>query len=654
MNITISSNIRAVFFLFVLLLTHRAAAQVVANDTTAARPTLITQVDSTRTPIVPLPFVGSIERNPTYLLTDSSMNFVDYKYAGDFLRMVPGMFVRELGSPGQLNGFTINGLDGNNIAFMSDGILLNEPLTGIYNPYLYPTENIERVEIITGTRAFLYGLNSSGMAVNFVSRSRKAIHPYTRLRYSEAPFGQGFFDGMFSQDIIRGLNLTAGVQHVTYDGRFTNSNYDNWGGRMKLRYNLSNKLDLFGSWIYNQTLLGLNGGINTDKTPFESTFDRLQATLVNTDSYEKLTRYDFQLGAAATPFTDTTAITTLTLYHSTNFREYRDEEDRPNSNGIFVHEDDRAQWYGTKLTQHFMIGNNQFDFGFDIQSRGTIASDSVGQYFSTLTNLFGKIDYKLTNEISISPYGAFQNYFERTFFACGGDITITPTEWVSLFSGYSNSYKYPSVHEYFANVSNDFAIIENHQLFEAGLNVASGKEISGTVKYFHRKIESLLSVVVLTEPDPGPPPHPLTSNGFSIEGKIHFGSFLLEGNGQYITTTEDNNELNDIPKWSGMVGLYFWDKLFENHLDLKTGFRGRAFTSYHAIEVNRQSQAFFSGTKPDINASGAFDFVLIAHIGSAYVHLVMENFLDRQYITTTFYPMNERTLRFGVSWDFLD
>ena len=202
-----------------LLCAVTAFGQFESTDTTAAKPT--PAADTLRRPLIQIPFVGSIERSPTYVITDSSINFYDYRYVGDLLATVPGVFIRDLGSPGQHHGITINGLDGRNIAYMSDGVLLNEPFTGVYDPYLYPTENIERVEIITGARAFFYGLNSNGMAVNFVSKSKKAIHASTRIRYQEATYGQGFVDGMFSQDIIRGLKergVTVKVNTVLVPG----------------------------------------------------------------------------------------------------------------------------------------------------------------------------------------------------------------------------------------------------------------------------------------------------------------------------------------------------------------------------------------------------------------------------------------------------
>jgi outer membrane cobalamin receptor len=292
--------------------------------------------DSLHVLYVAIPRVGTLDRTlfTGDVYADSDINFSDYKYVGDLLSTTAGIFIRDLGSPGQLNGITIGGVDGRGIAFMSDGILLNEPLTGIFNPHLLPTENIERLEVISGTQSFLYGLNSTGGAINVITKSKKALHPYSRLRYSESGYDYGYIDGLVSQDIIRGFNVTMGFQHVTSGVRFPNSDDDSWNGRIKLRYNLSSRLNLFLSEDYNQTRLGLNGGVDTT-TPADLRYDMFGAILRNTDSYEKITRHDLQLGAAVRAFDDSAAVSTLTIYHSTNFREYRDEENRPFSNGIF-------------------------------------------------------------------------------------------------------------------------------------------------------------------------------------------------------------------------------------------------------------------------------------------------------------------------------
>src|SRR5262249_41553668 len=138
-----------------------------------------------------------------------------------------------------------------------------------------------------------------------------------------------------------------------------------------------------------------------------------------------------------------------------------------------------------------------------------------------------------------------------------------------------------------------------------------------------------------------------------------YGSLYTELNGGYFISKKEGLFGIISPKWKLYGGLYFWDKLFSRHLDLKTGLRANAFSSYFASNFNQHEQAYFiqgNGNLeiPEIPGAATLDFILIAHLGSAYVHFILENLLDKQYIITSFYPMNERNLRFGISWDFLD
>ncbi|HTK81840.1 MAG TPA: putative porin [Bacteroidota bacterium] len=650
-------SITGILLLTLFLLAH-ARAQFDQTDSTAA--TTTPPADTLRHFTVPIPYVGSIERSPTVLVTDSSINFMDYTYSGSLLSMVPGVFIRSLASPGQHHGITIDGLDDRNIAFMSDGVLLNEPFTGTFDPYLYPTEHIERVEIITGPRAFLYGLNSTGMAVNFVSKNKKAIHASTRIRYQESSYGQGFVDGMFSQDIIRGLNMTAGAQHASYGGRYPNSDYDAWNGRMKLRYNVSNRLDFFASGMYNQTRLGLNGGIDISKTPDSTRYDRLLAVVADSNAYEKVTRYDLQVGMAGNFFADTTATTMLTLYHSTNFREYRDNENNPGAG--YVKEDTRSQWYGAKVTQHFESGYHNFDFGADISRRGIIARDLSTQSLNTYYAFTGKWEYRpLDNSLAGAGYARFDNITKLdSRISFGAEIRGPILPWLMFSGGGSVSPRFRSLVEYnnplfLGNTTEDIAVVQ------VGLGVRPSSSSSIDVMYDYRYIYGLPEFSngeIYSIPDLD---RDLTVQALHLAGSWRLGSYLIRCS---IMKEETSVERTDdvqargyqriFPKWSGTGEFYFWDKLFNGHLDLKTGFRVKGFTAFQASGYNSEYQLFTTNNDPGIPGTATLDFILIAHIGSAYVHLVMENLLDRKYVITSFYPMNERNLRFGLSWDFLD
>jgi outer membrane cobalamin receptor len=201
-------------FAISILLFTEAFSQIEPQDTSH-----MTKLDSlSRIFIRPIPLIGTIDRNlkPENIVNDSTINFGNYRYAGDLLSLFPSILSFDFGSLGLLPDITIQGLGMREISFQADGIPLNDPLTGLYNSYLYPTEHIDRMEIVQGTRSFLYGFNSTGGVINFVTKSKKAVHPYSHLRYSESGYGFGIVDGTVSQDIVRGLNVTMGAQHTVY------------------------------------------------------------------------------------------------------------------------------------------------------------------------------------------------------------------------------------------------------------------------------------------------------------------------------------------------------------------------------------------------------------------------------------------------------
>ena len=150
------------------------------------------------------------------------------RYLGDILETFPGGYVRNQEGEGQYHQITFDGSDWRGIAFLSNGRPLNDPATGIYNMYLFTPEYADRVEVVTGPRAFLYGFNAAGGAVNLVTKNYNSNKPFTKLDYSESEFGYAFADGTFSQNISRRVNVTFGFQHQATDGRFTNSQYDGW------------------------------------------------------------------------------------------------------------------------------------------------------------------------------------------------------------------------------------------------------------------------------------------------------------------------------------------------------------------------------------------------------------------------------------------
>ena len=623
-------------------------------------------VDSPYVPVVPIRDIGTIDRsiNLENVISDTSTRWHEYWSLSDILAARPGVFTRDLGILGQYPGTTIRGLDGRTIAYFQDGVVQNEPLTGLYNAYWSQTEQIERIEFIHGTRAFLYGFNSSGGVVNSVTRSYKSIRPRTHIRYSESLYEQTVFDGLLSQNLTRTLNLTGGIQRTVTDGRFRNSDYDMWGTRAKLRWDFSSRLSVYLSENYTQTQLGLFGGVNLLTTAPSLVFNNLQASVVNADTYEKVTRHEVQLGIAAQLLGDTSDITTLTFYHSHHLREFRNEENRASADGLFIQDDHRTQWQGIRLVQHLSLEMLALDLGAEMQSRQVIESPAAGYRASVAASTYGKCEWQLASGLTAAGYARLENYRSRTRLSYGGDIEYSPSRWVSIFAGHARSFRFPTFQEiYWRSPSIDGPMYEpapeRHHLLEAGSRIRFGETFELKATAFTRIVHQAISTEAtgIAASFPGVRfvvRDKKTYSGFELSSHLRIWSIFGEGVAQYVSIREDGACMQSLPAWTSWGGIYYWDKLLDSKLDLKLGVRGRVVEKFDGMEFNPEAMMFLPSSLPPLALSTVADAVLIAHVGNAYIHFIWLNLFDNDYVATPFYPMPDRALRFGISWEIMD
>ena len=231
----------------------------------------------------PIPLIGALEPfgDSSGAILDSEIPWIQDRYIGDLLWTKPGMYIRDMGSPGQHNELTIGGVDERGIAFLVDGRSQADPITGTYDMFLFPTDYIERIEFITGPRAMLYGMNSTGGAINIVTKSFYTNKPYSRLRYSQGVDDYAQTDAMFSQNIFSRFNFMFGLErhalgfdqiNQDYAARYTNSDYDAWSFRTKLRYDISNSFNIVFSHLYEQAITGMFGGVDYSQPPVDGYF----------------------------------------------------------------------------------------------------------------------------------------------------------------------------------------------------------------------------------------------------------------------------------------------------------------------------------------------------------------------------------------------
>lgn len=647
-------------------------------------------------PVIPIKYVGSMDKNPDHAVSYSTLIFSDYKYVGNMLEYFPGVFIYTLGSIGQPNGLIINGLK--SVGFLSNGVPINDPLVGNYNMHLYPSENIEKIEYINSTKSFYYGLNSNSGVVNLISKSFKSLKPYSKIRYSESAYEETYFDGMISQNFLSNLNFTGGVQRFSANGMFANTAYDAWNARAKLRYDLTDDLNIYFSEIYDQNELGLNSGVDVFKTSGNYLFDRFQAVVRNPNSYERVARNDLQLGATAKILPDTTSLSNINFYLSNQMRRYRDQDLKLNF---------QSRWMGVKFTQHFdfaPLKNNtaseiashgtsmlaeptspqitdssqvapastgiyrknlgtlnqiSLDFGFDIQSRQIFQGLAMGYRANTVVSLFGKGEFQPIEKLKVSSYMRNDSYLKKQYLSLGADIHYSVATGLTLTGGYSESYRLPTFQENYWRDTNILGEIkefnpEKHKLLEGGFDLSWKDVLNITTTYFNRNIDG---AIILTPINIGYSnsafnytANDMNINGINVSGEI----IIWKVKGIFNSTIyiKNNSIASYLPRANILGELFFRDIFFKGHLDLKFGVRGRAISKQKGFEFNSLTISYLPNSDYDLGAGGSLDAFVSGRIGSAVVHIILENVLDNQYAITTFYPIQDMSLRFGITWEF--
>jgi outer membrane receptor protein involved in Fe transport len=628
------------------------------TDTTAVRKdSLIT--------ITPIPDVGSIDPfgGAASVIPQREIIFHDYRSLYDVIGKQPGVFLRDLASAGQQNQLFINGIDGTNIAIFVDGIPYNDHNTGTYNLWLLAPDAVERVELITGSDALFYDGRSGGGAINIVTKNFDNNRAVTRLRYSQGVSGYTQTDAMFAQNIMSGVNLNFSLSHYAfgsgkgsqnYRARFVNSNTDNWTFRSKLRYLISNTLNVSFAYSYDRTWTGLSGGVDLAASP--SVYDGLEATVLNSESFEKQYNSHYHLAASYFPFEDSVVTATLSLYSFDRLREYRDEENRGFVlNGLYVKRDIASIGRGTKLQIMTQLSGVRF---------------------------LGYADLKRVQSQDIITAGAKSELFTGSFFSVTGFGTaVQRPNHFTAHAGVQGRLSFGPSLELFGGVTQNViddrqgstALATNMVYADRSTETFSAVE-AGVRVYSQDLFTGGITARMIMENDPVLFDTLTNHNGsfnsglyyfpeghehlsLTVFGHIVVDAYHLEGSGtllQQPSWTRNGTSLTVLPELTVSGSLYYEGLLAKGALDLRAGIRGTYVSRQTGMRPLDEFGVWIPSTEVRFGPSGTVDLFAVGKIGDAFVHLIWENITNANYLLAPVYPMYQRNVRFGVSWEFLD
>ncbi len=639
--------------LFADTLVVKDTIQTAITDSSSANDTIKTlqKIESPDT-LVPINF--NMFSGNSEIISKKTFLYTPYRYTGDLLKPFSLSFKADQGFIGQPHEIFIYGVGNRGISYLEDGVLWNDRLSNSLDLNLIQSEDIDSIEIIPSPRGFLYGPYNNPVAVNFIMQDFLSPDPYTRIKYYEGPNGEAMIDGKFNAKVAKRWNLSLQITNRSVDETYNNTDLSIWQANVKLKYLLSNAVNISALYSYVNSSIGLNGGIDIDSLQSITSnvnsiiYEPLIAPVVYPNRVKDLLQHNTGLRLLLLPFKNaklnlsfyyryfdsklTDAVDTIDLYENYENKilgsmlKYDHKIDIVEVKLLGTYEK-----LNTDYIARIIPASERIEYNNDIKRVSFTSVLSLNLFNDKLVPSFFYRYLDANNKDSWqSNNSAFSYNKSDNFSGFGGDITFRIEDKLLIYFGYSR-------HKQFS----DSADVET---IELGLKYKYDGFFA-TATYFKRNNFYLTQPYNLVLFDPV---YPLYGNTEGVGANINyqFWKILFETNTSYYFTDE-KNEVIGVPELQFIGGLYLKSKFFDDNLSLKSGF---AF--YYTDKRNSYNLEWgFVEVEP----SNKLDFILIGEIQErAIVYFVWENLFDKQYFITPYYPMPERSIRFGLSWELFN
>lgn len=605
--------------------------------------------------LMPLNY-NELDKNNFFIPRESIIKS-NYRYAGDLLNEFPFSFQKDYGFVGYPNEVLMYGIGSPFVNWMSDGISLNDRFKSSYNLNLIQTEDIDSIEIVPLPRGFLYGIYMYPVTVNFITRDFIPQQPYSRIRYIQGPDREASVDANFHALASKNFLFSFDITNRIKDSTFRNTEFSIWQIKTRLKYFLSDKINLITSYTYNDYKIGFNGGINVDSIASLTNdinsvlYDKFLAPVNKPNGEIKTLQHFPRLNLLTNFFTWFKS--DINLYYRFNKVTQQD---------IFF-DLTEEKVYGVSFINRMMIKNFELNLIADYEHQNQsskIRDDKIIPIFDTyvLSNDFkvlslggilsAKLFYEKLNISLFYKYSGVNKNFERRFVTIDSVVVITPISYstspsnsgsgIDLYYKFNDNLKF-YIGSSFLDLYSASSTNSQSLLFQSGINFSS-EFIDANLQYVINEylINSANFYQYYKQAD--------KSNAVGLSLKAKYKFILLESQNA-LYKSPSGSELYFVPDFNSRTGLYYNNFLFENNLNLKTGF---IFTY-----IGKQNYSSVNSRILKVPSVSRFDFSLTGEIRkAAIVYFIIENIFDKKYYITPYYPMPERNFRFGIAWELLN
>lgn len=538
----------------------------------------------------------------------------------DLLQQVAGVDIRRRGTAGSQADLYIRGGGFDQTLLLIDGIKMDDSQTGHHtmNAAL-PIEVIERIEIIKGPAARIFGQNAFTGAINIVTK--KKLSDTVAVHMEKGSFGQSNGSVTAGKE-FENSSVIAHVGILTSDGYRYNSDYQNKNYLLKGVFNRKQQpIEVIATFFDKK--FGANG---------------FYASATATEQYEE---------------TQSSLVGASTTFKTENFKiSPRIYWKRGQDDYVYIR-DNPSVYRNLHITNKVGIETNASyrsdigitGFGIDI-SRVFISSNNLGNRNRTMANLFLEHRFKLWNEkLDITPGVAVTYFSDFKFHAYPGlDIGYQLSDQIKAYGNIGVTYRIPTYTDLYYNDRNTIgnANLKPEEAFsqEIGLKYNSGKYTS-SVAIFNRDASNLIDFI---RPDVNSKYEATNITKVNTQGVEFEGAYNFKVNSFNQTVTFGYSYLNDdILAQNKELSRYSLNTLKHQ---FTTRFSSQLFKNIRQNIIYKHAERTVGTSYNVWDASVIVDFDPISFTVTA------NNIFDAEYIEAGFVPMPPSSLLVGMRFRF--
>lgn len=455
------SKITLLFIIFFYALQAKAQVETVKRDTLKEIIISSTRID--------LPFK---ENSRTInIITSKDIKNSAATNVADLLQQVAGVDIRRRGTAGSQADLYIRGGGFDQTLLLIDGIKMDDSQTGHHtlNAAL-PIEVIERIEIIKGPAARVFGQNAFTGAINIVTK--KKLTNTATANVETGSFGQLNYSLTVGKE-FENASIIAHFGSLTSDGYRNNSDYNNNNYFLKAIFNKKNQpIELIATFF--------------DKKFGAENFYTTNPTF---NEYEE---------------TQNSLIGIQTTFKTENFKIKPRIYWRRGQDIFLLRRDDPAFYRNLHITNKVGVETNASytsnlgitGFGIDV-SRVSISSNNLGDRNRIIANLFLEHRFKgLNDKLDITPGVAITYFSDFKFHAFPGlDVGYQLSENVKLYGNIGYTYRIPTYTDLYYQdpVTAGNENLEPEEAFAQEIGLKFNKSnFFGSIALFNRDAKNLI------------------------------------------------------------------------------------------------------------------------------------------------------------------